>query len=195
MTWKTIHAEDWTYLALKFDEALEFIQNARNGPPAAATDDGKEGKASPPKRTTKPRVLVHCTAAPRATRKSRSYDALKRCPDDPHVLCAVTKLFWLHKTATAGPHSSISRWMLSDLSQLPLLPVPEQPLNQAAGDRREGGAARPAVLSSGSDLRRAVAPFQEAGGIALSTEDLLKRVAASMTDPFCQTQLAVVELG
>mmetsp|Transcript_31144 Transcript_31144/g.75951 ORF Transcript_31144/g.75951 Transcript_31144/m.75951 type:complete len:978 (-) Transcript_31144:272-3205(-) len=32
---------------------------------------------------------------PPPARKSRSYDALKRCEDDPHVFMAVAKLFWL----------------------------------------------------------------------------------------------------
>jgi len=34
---------------------------------------------------------------PRPVRKARSYDALKRCTDDPHVFCAVAKLFWLDR--------------------------------------------------------------------------------------------------
>jgi len=34
---------------------------------------------------------------PRPVRKARSYDALKRCTDDPYVFCAVAKLFWLDR--------------------------------------------------------------------------------------------------
>jgi pre-mRNA-processing factor 6 len=33
----------------------------------------------------------------RPLRKARSYDALKRCSDDPHVFMAVAKLFWMDR--------------------------------------------------------------------------------------------------
>mmetsp|Transcript_6442 Transcript_6442/g.12114 ORF Transcript_6442/g.12114 Transcript_6442/m.12114 type:complete len:978 (+) Transcript_6442:32-2965(+) len=41
-------------------------------------------------------LWAHAIATdPPPARKSRSYDALKRCSDDPHVFVAVAKLFWL----------------------------------------------------------------------------------------------------
>jgi pre-mRNA-processing factor 6 len=43
-------------------------------------------------------LWAHAIATdPRPMRKARSYDALKRCTDDPYVFCAVAKLFWLDR--------------------------------------------------------------------------------------------------
>jgi len=43
-------------------------------------------------------LWAHAIATdPRATRKGRSYDALKRCNDDAHVAGAVARLFWLDR--------------------------------------------------------------------------------------------------
>lgn len=43
-------------------------------------------------------LWAHAIAAdPRPLRKARSYDALKRCSDDPHVFTAVAKLFWIDR--------------------------------------------------------------------------------------------------
>jgi len=43
-------------------------------------------------------LWAHAIATdPRPARKSRSYDALKRCSDDSHVFVAVAKLFWVDR--------------------------------------------------------------------------------------------------
>lgn len=43
-------------------------------------------------------LWAHAIASdPRPLRKARSYDALKRCSDDPYVFAAVAKLFWLDR--------------------------------------------------------------------------------------------------
>jgi len=43
-------------------------------------------------------LWAHAIAAdPRPLRKARSYDALKRCSDDPNVFTAVAKLFWIDR--------------------------------------------------------------------------------------------------
>lgn len=43
-------------------------------------------------------IWAHAIATDaRPLRKARSYDALKRCSDDPHVFLAVAKLFWMDR--------------------------------------------------------------------------------------------------
>ena len=43
-------------------------------------------------------LWAHAIASdPRPARKQRSYDALSKCSDDPHVFAAVAKLFWLDR--------------------------------------------------------------------------------------------------
>jgi pre-mRNA-processing factor 6 len=43
-------------------------------------------------------LWAHAIASdPRPAKRSRSFDALKKCTDDPHVFCAVAKLFWIER--------------------------------------------------------------------------------------------------
>lgn len=45
--------------------------------------------------------------APRPARKAKSLDALKECPDDPHVVAAVAQLiFWSDRKVQTNPASS-----------------------------------------------------------------------------------------
>ena len=45
--------------------------------------------------------------APRPARKAKSLDALKECPDDPHVVAAVAQLiFWSDRKVQTDPSRS-----------------------------------------------------------------------------------------
>ncbi len=45
--------------------------------------------------------------APRPARKAKSLDALKECPDDPHVVAAVAQLiFWSDRKVQTNPARS-----------------------------------------------------------------------------------------
>ena len=47
--------------------------------------------------------------APRPARKAKSLDALKECPDDPHVVAAVAQLvFWSDRKAGRSPATSFA---------------------------------------------------------------------------------------
>jgi len=88
--------------------AIRVEQRAAESTASSSATGGSQATAARVASQLQSKALQECPTAgllwahaiasdPRPVRKARSYDALKRCTDDPHVFAAVAKLFWIDR--------------------------------------------------------------------------------------------------